>query len=79
MMVPDGMNARIKRRRKGPLFMGAGGHKMPDPILFGTLVTADDVEHDIGNVLIRRNGSGILLDADMVLADDSTHPIFEAP
>lgn len=57
------------------------GHSLPlpDPTLFGTLVTADDVEHDIGNVLITRSGRGILLDADMVLTDGSTHPLFEAP
>lgn len=78
-LTPDGRNARIKRGRRGPLFMGVGGHKMPEPTLFGTLVTADGQEHPIGNVLIRRNGRGILLDADMVLADGSTHPIFEAP
>lgn len=53
-------------------------YREPEPTLFGTLVTADDVEHTLGNVLIRANGRGILLDADMVLADDSTHPIFEA-
>lgn len=53
--------------------------RVPEPTLFSTLVTSDDSEHTLGNVLIRANGRGVLLDADLVLADDSTHPIFEAP
>lgn len=51
---------------------------MPWPTMTGTLVDADDEEHVIGNVLVLASGQGVLLDADLVLDDDSTHPIFTA-